>query len=362
MKYLVLICIVVLSACGKEEPQSPPPGKEEMYFPPTFGNTWETTSLEELGWNEAAVPDLENYLELNGTRAFIVLKNGKIVMEKYWNTNITNNGPFDQNSTWYWASAGKTLAAFLTGMAQEANLLSIEDKTSDYLGQGWTNMTSAQENEVKIKHQLMMTTGLDYTGDVGCTIDTCLTYLNDPGTAWYYHNAPYTLLSDVVSNAAGMSFNQYTDNSLDNAIGFDGDWIGNGFNFTYWSTAREAARFGLLLLNDGVWDGTTVLGDQEYLNQLHNTSQPLNEAYGYLTWLNGKSSLMFPSSTVVFPTSLSPNAPADLYAGMGKNGQFVEVVPSQSLVVIRMGQAPDNSLVPITFHDEMWEKINDVIN
>ena len=119
-KYSILV-FIFLMACKKD---SAPPQKE-MYFPPVTGNTWETTSLEELGWNQSAVPELEDFLELNGTRAFIVLVDGRIVMEKYWNTNFTNTGAFDENSTWYWASAGKTLAAFLTGVAQEENLLSI---------------------------------------------------------------------------------------------------------------------------------------------------------------------------------------------------------------------------------------------
>ena len=52
----------------------------------------------------------------------------------------------------------------------------------------------------------------------------------------------------------------------------------------------------------------------------------------------------------------------DLFAGMGKNGQFLDIIPSKNLVVVRMGEAPDGSLVPITFHNEMWEKINLVIN
>jgi hypothetical protein len=59
---------------------------------------------------------------------------------------------------------------------------------------------------------------------------------------------------------------------------------------------------------------------------------------------------------------LSENAPNDLFAGMGKNGQFVEIIPSKNFVVIRMGEAPDESLVPISFHNEMWEKIELVIN
>jgi hypothetical protein len=59
---------------------------------------------------------------------------------------------------------------------------------------------------------------------------------------------------------------------------------------------------------------------------------------------------------------LSTNAPSDIFAAMGKNGQFIDVVPSRKIVVIRMGEAPDNSLVPITFHDDMWGKINSIIN
>jgi hypothetical protein len=63
----------------------------------------------------------------------------------------------------------------------------------------------------------------------------------------------------------------------------------------------------------------------------------------------------------VFNQSISPNAPADLFAAMGKNGQLINVVPSKGLVVIRMGDAPDSALVPFTFQDEMWKKLSLVI-
>ena len=83
--------------------------------------------------------------------------------------------------------------------------------------------------------------------------------------------------------------------------------------------------------------------------------------YGYLTWLNGKSALMVPQSQIVLPTSVSPNAPADMYAALGKNGQLINVVPSQGLVVIRMGNNPDNLLVPFTYNNEVWKRLNLVI-
>ena len=97
------------------------------------------------------------------------------------------------------------------------------------------------------------------------------------------------------------------------------------------------------------------------MNLMSTTSQNLYLSYGYLTWLNGKSSFMAPGLQTVFPTSITPNAPSDMYAAMGKNGQLINIVPSQNLVVIRMGDVPDNSLVPFLFQDEIWEMLNQVI-
>ena len=68
------------------------------------------------------------------------------------------------------------------------------------------------------------------------------------------------------------------------------------------------------------------------------------------------------SLTTAFNNQLSENTPSDLYAAIGKNGQFIDVIPSQNMVVIRLGDtASDFSLVPTVFHDEMWEKINAVL-
>jgi hypothetical protein len=91
-----------------------------------------------------------------------------------------------------------------------------------------------------------------------------------------------------------------------------------------------------------------------------NTSQNLNASYGYLWWLNGKQSFMVPQSQLVFPGSWSPNAPVDMIAALGKNGQFINVVPSQNMTWIRMGDAPDSSLVPFLLNDYIWQYINDL--
>jgi hypothetical protein len=58
---------------------------------------------------------------------------------------------------------------------------------------------------------------------------------------------------------------------------------------------------------------------------------------------------------------LFPHAPADVYAALGKNGQFLNVCPSEGLVFVRLGNAPDNSLVPFVLNDQIWEKLNAVL-
>ena len=165
----------------------------------------------------------------------------------------------------------------------------------------------------------------------------------------------------MVENATGQDYNTYTQEKIGSKIGMNGQWIKQGYSNVFWSTARDMARFGLLILNKGKWENKTILSDESYYNQMVNTSQDLNPSYGYLWWLNGKSSIIIPGLRNNLNQSLSDKAPDDLFGGLGKNGQFVDIIPSQKMVVVRMGQASEESLVPISFHNEMWEKINLVI-
>lgn len=251
----------------------------------------------------------------------------------------------------------------LTGIAQEEGFLNILEPTSTYLGEGWTNMPLNQEQNITIKNQLTMTTGLDYTvEDIFCTDPECLNFLNDPNTFWYYHNGPYTLLDDVIANATERDFNAYFSEKIKEPIGMQGLFLKIGYNNVFFSTARSMARFGILNLNQGNWDGTSILSDQEYFNAMTNSSQSHNLAYGYLYWLNGKSSFRLPSSEDEFTGSLIPNAPDDLIAGLGLNDQKLYMLPSLNMVIVRMGGASNEELLgPSSFDNELWELINAVI-
>lgn len=351
-----LALYLILSGCSKDDPQP-----TAQYFPPSDSDTWETVTPASLGWNNSGIQELLDLLKNNGTRAFIILKDGKIVIEEYFGNTLPGTASFNKNSYWYWASAGKTLTAFTVGKAQEEGFLEITDKTSDYLGNGWTSLTAQKESLITITHQLTMTSGLDdNVPDNHSILPVDLKYKADAGTRWAYHNGPYTLLESVVKHAVNKEFDVYFNSVLRDKIGMDGIWQWTDNDHVYYSTARTMARFGLLMLNGGKWDGEAILTGA-YVNSMILPSQTLNKSYGYLWWLNGKESFMMPESQLVIPGSCTPNGPADMYSGLGKNGQYISVIPSENMVLIRMGEDPSSALVPFMFLDDIWKKLKLII-
>ena len=325
---------------------------QDYYFPPLLGNGWETISPTDAGFCTDDLDSLSTFLEEKNTKAFIILKDGKIAFEEYYNG-------FGQDSVWYWASAAKTLTGYLVGVAQEEGLLNIDAKTSDYLGEGWTSVPSDKEDLITIRHQLSMSTGLDDgVSDLNCLDPSCLNYLTDAGDRWSYYNAPYRLLQDVVGSASGQTFQNYTLQKIMFKTGLTGAWV----NYVFYSKPRSMARFGSLVLNKGNWNGTTVLADQNYQTEMINTSQNFNQSYGYLWWLNGKGSHMLPQSQIVFNSEIVPNAPDEMFAALGKNDQKLYIIPSQNIVVVRMGESSGISLFALsTFDDQLWGILKNVL-
>lgn len=325
---------------------------QSVYFPPNTGTTWDTLPPDSLDWCPERIDSLYDYLGAHNTDAFIVLKGGKMVLEKYY-------GSFTRDSVHYWASAGKSLTALLTGIAQEQGLLNINDSVSNSIGTGWTSAPASKEGYITIKNLLTMTSGLNDTLGLPCTNEdtsiSCLRYLRDVDTRWAYHSGAYRKLQNVVSDASGLNYNVFTSSNVGNRIGMNGLW----YNGVYYSTARSMARFGLLMLNKAIWNTDTLLHYTSYFNSMLNTSQSFNLSYGYLWWLNGKSSYMAPGTQFLFPGSLISNAPSDMICALGKNDQKIYIVPSQQLVVVRMGQSAYGTAMAFSpFDNILWGKID----
>lgn len=319
------------------------------YFPSQ--NTWDSLSIDSLGWNRDSLANLLSYLESKHTYGFIVLHKGRIAVEQYWND-------WNANTPYMIASAGKTVTAFLVGTMQEKELLSIEDETSAYLGEGWSSAPPEKESQITIRHHLSMTTGLSEEGDQ-CMEPSCLSFIAEAGSRWAYHSGAYNLLNLILEKASGSSLSEITKQHLADKIGWQ-HWSWENHILTM--STRDMAKFGLLMLNDGNWKGETLLGDTTYFNNMIAPSSELNKSYGYLWWLNGQESFMVTGDENVHEGWLVPTAPKDMYAAMGKGDKKIYIVPSLDLVVVRHGHdTGTNTFGPSSFDTELWGKLKGII-
>ena len=214
MKIKYLLIIVLFLSCSNSDPIIEL--TESTYFPPIISNEWETVNPSELNWNENNLQSLLEFVEEKNSKSFIILYNGKIVLEEYMNGH-------SETSPWYWASAGKTLTTTVSGIAQDEGLLDVNNKVSDYLGTGWTSTDLAKENLITCKNLLSMNSGLDDT--LGDDVSPGnLLYVADAGNRWAYHNV-YVKMQDIVAEVSNDNWSNYFNINLRDKIGMSGQCL-----------------------------------------------------------------------------------------------------------------------------------------
>lgn len=314
---------------------------QPLYFPPQQGD-WERVDPASVGWDLAR---LSAALDVAGARrssGVVILHNGRIMAERYWDlldpprayANSVQGKDAAGHVIEDVASAQKSIVAVLVGMAQERQLLTLQDPASQYLGEGWSKASREQEQLISIAHLLSMSSGLheDLSFDAAA------------GTTWYYNTPAYHLLMRVIEVAAGQSRDALTREWFTDKLGMQNSswtlrpWASADIGVGFSTTARELARFGLMIQAGGRWQEETLLSDSGYLAQMLASSQAMNPAYGYLWWLNGQAFSRAPGAQA--PRSegfLIPAAPADLVAMQGAMDRKLYIVPSLGLVIARLG-------------------------
>lgn len=356
-QFATFVFAVSIAALGLRPAQA---DKTELYFP--TATEWEKVDPGSVDWNADALDQAVDFAMSRKSSGVVILHRGRMLAERFAaveKPSIRYRGMLHGNDAngrviEDVASVQKSVASMLVGIAQEKGLLRISDPVHKHLGTGWSNATAEQESRITIRHLISMSSGLTDR----------LRYSDLPGTKWKYNTNAYCLSVRAVAAAAKKTPNEVTRAWLTKPLGMnDSRWVErrlakvsppetNKLGFA--TTARDLARFGLLVLARGKWNNKTVLGDQDYLRAALSPSQKMNPAYGYLWWLNGHEATLLGLRRDRGP--LNPAAPDDLVAALGALGRKCYVVPSLDLIVVRLGDNPE-VIGQQKFDVEFWSRL-----
>ena len=279
------------------------------------------------------------YGEGVNTTAVVILQNDRLVAERY----APGFGVDTPQRTW---SVGKSIAGTLVGAAVQRGEADVNARTA------LANWSRPGDPRARITlDQLMrMASGLTsdtagnrtdglYFGGVGIDEQaTTWPLIAAPGTRFRYANND-TLLAAL---AISPTFEQHPPAALFQRLGMydtwaETDWRGNYMlSSQVWTTARDLTRFGRLYLNDGVVDGERILPEdwRAYVSTPSGPQPDGPQGYGATFWLMNRSE----------------GVPPDTISANGNRGQYVIIVPSRSIVIVRRGEDPTGKRFdPIAF-------------
>lgn len=264
------------------------------------------------------------------TTGVVVVKGGAIVAEKY----ASGFGPYVANRTWSVAkSISGTLVGVVGGMVPDAPAKIPEWSASE-----------DPRHTITLDNLLRMASGLhsDAAGNRtdaiyfgGTAVDEQTPFWPieaKPGTRFRYANndillAIYAMRKTIGDDRYGDLARRTFDRIGMTHTVAEKDWHGNYIlSSQVWSTARDLARFGMLYAQDGLWNGERILpeGWIKYVTTPSGPQPPGEFGYGATFWLMNKSI----------------GVPADTFAAFGNRGQYVVIVPSRNIVIVRRGEDP----------------------
>ena len=283
----------------------------------------------------------DDIYKTQNTRAVLVHHKGHLLAERYAEG-------FDGDTPLRGMSMTKSVSATVIGILVGQGRLDIHDPAPI---DGWSELSDGR-SRVTTHHLLTMTAGFDYKeaseSDPRNLLSTMLYSVPDaaglaaqtplrgePGNSWEYQTVHSVLLQKVARNviADDQQYFRFAKIHLFDKLGMrnsffqadaSGTFIGGA---SMYASGRDWMKLGLLYLNDGVHQGERIL-PEGWVGYATTPSQPSlkKRAYGAQIWLNAPA-----------PHQLFPGMPEDAYAFQGHYGQYVIVIPSLELVVVRMG-------------------------
>jgi CubicO group peptidase (beta-lactamase class C family) len=280
-------------------------------------------------------------VRLRRTRAVVVVHRGQIVGERY-------APPFDQHTPLIGWSMTKSVVHALVGILIKEGKLSLTDSVQ---APEWPESSNGR-SAITVDHLLQMTSGIEfdenYTNPLADVTHMLFRtpdmasyaagkkLVAEPGSRWSYSSGTTNILSRVMRRAVGHSdYHSFPHRALFQPLGMksavlepdaSGTFVGSSY---FYATARDWAKFGLLYLQDGVWNGQRMLPEGWVRHATTPTSSTPGNTFGAHFWVQIPDEYTSGGDTSLLPE--------DAFHAVGHAGQFVTVIPSRELVVIRLG-------------------------
>ena len=268
--------------------------------------------------------------------SFLVVKDGKIIFEKYWE----EYGPETLSNSF---SMSKSIVGLLVGAAiDDGYIKSIEQPVSDFIPE----FRNEKNKDLKIKDVLTMSSGLNWDESYASLFSTTtnayygnsineliykLEVTEKPGVSFNYLSGNTQLLAMLVEAATKRKISEYVSEKFWKPMGAINDALWclddeNGMEKAYCcfnSNARDFARWGQLVLNNGTWNGDTLISPDYIQASIHaadltdETGNKINY-YGYQWWIHDANGWKVPYMRGIL-------------------GQYVFVIPEENAVVVRLG-------------------------
>jgi CubicO group peptidase (beta-lactamase class C family) len=284
--------------------------------------------------------EVEKYMTDRKTCAFLVIQNGKILTEKYFEE-------YDENTISASFSVAKTVNALLIGkLIEDGKIQSLDDDVKKYVPE----LKQIPEGKLKIRDIITMSGSIDWKESYwnifsmtaesyyGEDLDKLMAKLKlrdneKPGTIWEYQSCCTQILGYIIKKASGKSVAAYTNEILWQPLGMENDALwstdkNNGIEKSFCcinATARDFAKLGYFILNKGKVDTTSII-NQEWINALTTPAKYLKTAdgrtcdwYGYQIWVINHENMQIPYFR-------------------GVHGQLIYVVPDKNAVIVRLGK------------------------
>lgn len=280
-------------------------------------------------------------VHLRRTRAVVVVHRGQIVGERYAPS-------FDQHTPLLGWSMTKSVVHALVGILIKEGKLALTDPVQASEWPEWSNGKSM----ITVDHLLQMTSGIEFDENYANPLADVTHMLlrtpdmasyaaskrlvAEPGSQWRYSSGTTNILSRVIRRAVGHSdYHSFPHRALFQPLGMNsavletdasGTFVGSSYVY---ATARDWAKFGLLYLQDGMWNGERLLPEGWVQHATTPASSIPGHAFGAHFWVQIPDEYTSGGDVNLVPK--------DAFHAVGHAGQFITVIPSRELVVVRLG-------------------------